>query len=393
MFSLNSFIQLFLNDEFVLWLSFSLLLLGLALLARRRSSVARKLAERARHAADVEDLGGNSYFMPLAAVEQAVEIADPVEIDSLLAGEPESVAHGARLQLEAPTDISLAEEEKEFFIAAGSNGHAHGHGHAQGHVRANQPARIDPVLGPQAAESPPVARKPEPATRVPETVALIVPPRPAPQVPRPSVPPATIAVSGRPLPAASPAAGAAINNAVRPAPGAIPARVPARAPAAASGPPTTGEIVRIPVRELVLTWFEARGYRASPAAADLRPMELVLRHRTEPGRVYAFVVERKIVSAERAASLHAQARGAGIGRLLIAAESGSEPGLADQVLRKGIRLFDEDAIRAELAKIDLHVAAKIIAVARRRSVQRYPAGGAAVPRVTPLGPVISAKFP
>jgi hypothetical protein len=70
--------------------------------------------------------------------------------------------------------------------------------------------------------------------------------------------------------------------------------------------------------------------------------------------------------------LLARAQAAGLERLLIAAEAGSEEGLPARLRRQGVRIFDEAAIRAELGKIDIRVAAKIIAVARGRARARRP---------------------
>jgi len=130
----------------------------------------------------------------------------------------------------------------------------------------------------------------------------------------------------------------------------------------------------------VLAWFEARGYRAAPVSPQRRPIELVLRHRTDVGRIYAFVVERELVTAARAASLLALARAAGVSRVLIAAEAGSEARLPAKVQRQGVRIFDDEAIRAELGKVDISVQAKIIAVARSRAMTRPPVPAALASR-------------
>jgi hypothetical protein len=129
----------------------------------------------------------------------------------------------------------------------------------------------------------------------------------------------------------------------------------------------------VPVRELALAWFEARGYRASSASPAVRPIELVLRHRKDPGRAYAFIVERERVTADRVAALVEHARSIGLTRVLVAAEVGSDPGTRQHFRRQGVRLVDQDAMRREFDKLDLRVAAKIIAVARSRAkVRRGP---------------------
>jgi hypothetical protein len=140
-------------------------------------------------------------------------------------------------------------------------------------------------------------------------------------------------------------------------------RVPAMAVSA--GSPATERPV--PVRELALAWFEARGYRPSNASQAVRPIELVLRHRQDPGRAYAFIVERERVTGERVAALVEHARSIGLTRVLVAAEGGSDPGTGQRFRRQGVRLVDQEEMRREFEKLDLRVAAKIIAVARSRA--------------------------
>ena len=138
------------------------------------------------------------------------------------------------------------------------------------------------------------------------------------------------------------------------------------------------------MRELVIAWFEARGYRAAALGSDSLPIELLLRHRTDTARAYAFCVETKPVTQQRAVSLLALARASGHTRLLIAAEGGAEEGLSKAVHKQGIRVYDEEDIRAALRKIDISIAAKIIALARRRAASRA-AGSLAPARVAQAG--------
>jgi hypothetical protein len=222
------------GDGMLPWLLVALLLFALALLGQKRARAARRQTEQARRHAVQEDLGGNSYFMPLPKMEQAVEIANPVEIASLLKTE-------------------------------------------------------DP--------------------------------------PEPVVPP-------------PPARGTTASQADAP----------------------------LLVRDLLLTWFEARGYRSSVIGDEFHPIERQLQHRSEPGRHYAFAVEQDHMTPLRAMALLKLARSAGQDRLLIAAEQGCDPSLARELRQHGIRVFDQDSMRAELEKIDLRIAAKIIAVARGRAL-------------------------
>ena len=158
----------------------------------------------------------------------------------------------------------------------------------------------------------------------------------------------------------------------------VPAAAPAvalaertRAVPAMKGDPRAAATQRaVPVRELALAWFEARGYRASNASLAVRPIELVLRHRKDPGRAYAFIVERHRVTPERVTALVELANSIGLTRVLVAAEAGSDPGTRQLFRRQGVRLVDQDVMRREFEKLDLRVAAKIIAVARGRAAAR-----------------------
>jgi hypothetical protein len=190
---------------------------------------------------------------------------------------------------------------------------------------------------------------PSPAQRVappaPVRSAAVAPPRPAPpppEQPKPEQPKA------EPPKAARPARGRAA--------------APAPQPAAPDG--------EVPLRELVLAWFEARGYRSSPASPVVRPIELVLRHKDDPSRAYAFVVGTQRVTAERVQQLAQQARGIGLIRVLIVADAGLSVDAPNA--KRGVRVLDRGALSAELAKLDISVAAKIIAVARKRSNAKVP---------------------
>jgi hypothetical protein len=170
-----------------------------------------------------------------------------------------------------------------------------------------------------------------------------------------------------PVPASRPAAATLPQLASVAAPAVAVAKRTRKVPAMANdagSPPTERPV---PVRELALAWFEARGYRASNASQAVRPIELVLRHREDPGRAYAFIVEHERVTGERVAKLVEHARSIGLTRVLVAAEGGTDPVARQQFRRQGVRLVDQDEMRREFDKLDLRIAAKIIAVARSRA--------------------------
>jgi len=133
--------------------------------------------------------------------------------------------------------------------------------------------------------------------------------------------------------------------------------------AAKPSPVPRGDVA---LRELVLAWSEARGYRRSPASPVVRPIELVLRHSSDPARAYGFVVDNERISAERAAQLRHHAKSIGL-RLMLVTESGASSAALNDLKKTSVRLMDRAAIDGELGKLDLSIAAKIIAVARRRT--------------------------
>jgi hypothetical protein len=238
----------------------------------------------------------------------SIEVAEVLDIEELLRDEPHGIASRARAQLEEPTNIHTGD-----------------------------------TLPPRPIVRAPVAVAPPPPVRAaPPPQAAPVPPVRQPQ-PQPPL--------AKPVPPA--AAGPA------------PARGHASAPPVPAPASPDGEA---PLRELVLAWFEARGYRASPASPVVRPIELVLRHKDDPSRAYAFVVGTQRVTADRVQQLAQQARSIGLIRVLIVADAGLS---ADApTAKRGVRVLDRGALSSELAKLDISVAAKIIAVARKRASTR-----------------------
>lgn len=152
---------------------------------------------------------------------------------------------------------------------------------------------------------------------------------------------------------------------------------PVAAPARSSGPADGKRDLMmpssVPLRELVLAWYESRGYRRSPASPAVWPIELVLRHREDATRAYAFVVQNDHVSVDRITALIEQAREIGMMRVAVIAEAGYERGAKEVAKRRHVRLIDRSTMEAELSELQLPTAAKIIAVARTRSAAESPA--------------------
>lgn len=150
------------------------------------------------------------------------------------------------------------------------------------------------------------------------------------------------------------------------------APAPAPAPARESAEPRADQkrdVISpgVPLRELVLAWYESRGYRGSPASPAVWPIELVLRHRQDAARAYAFVVQNDHVSVDRITALIEQAREIGMMRVAVIAEAGYERGAKEIAKRRNVRLIDRSTMEAELSELQLPTAAKIIAIARTRS--------------------------
>ncbi len=142
---------------------------------------------------------------------------------------------------------------------------------------------------------------------------------------------------------------------------------PARAPEPPPEPKRDPIPSNVPLRELVLAWYESRGYRGSPASPAVWPIELVLRHREDAARAYAFVVQSDHVSVDRITALIEQAREIGMMRVAVIAEAGYERGAKEIARKRNVRLIDRATMEAELSELQLPTAAKIIAVARKRS--------------------------
>lgn len=146
-----------------------------------------------------------------------------------------------------------------------------------------------------------------------------------------------------------------------------PVAVAPRASFAATPSPASESMARVPLRELVLAWYESRGYRGVPASPAVWPIELILRHRDDAARAYAFVVQGDYISVDRITALIEQAREIGMHRVAVIAEAGYEKGAKEVAKRRNVRLIDRATMDAELSDLQLETAAKIIAVARTRA--------------------------
>ena len=142
---------------------------------------------------------------------------------------------------------------------------------------------------------------------------------------------------------------------------------------APDGDPVRGLGAEVPVRDLVQVFYEARGFRAAPAVPSAQPIELVLTHKSDPRRAYAFAPIAGGLSAELVAQIVRRARATDQLRVLIAVEAPLAAEVAAALPAQGVRVFDRAAMQAQLARLDPALAETLLAAARRRAAQRRAA--------------------
>ncbi|MGE5665365.1 MAG: hypothetical protein ACM3ZD_01900 [Betaproteobacteria bacterium] len=130
---------------------------------------------------------------------------------------------------------------------------------------------------------------------------------------------------------------------------------------------TAQSLAGVELRQIVLAWFEARGYVMKPVPPTAFPIEGVLTHRDNASRSYAFLTQAELVTQERITALLERARELGHPRVALVAEGGAEAAVRDTARRRHVRLIDRRVMEAELAELPRETAARIIAVARART--------------------------
>ena len=123
--------------------------------------------------------------------------------------------------------------------------------------------------------------------------------------------------------------------------------------------------IEVPLDALVVAWFSARGYLMRPAPTSAQPISLLMSHREDRDRNYAFFFDRGRLHAQRAAEVLDKARAHGMKRLLVAAEHGADPNVASARLHDVV-VLDWVSLDREIRKLDFGIAAKLIAIARTR---------------------------
>src|SRR5258706_280424 len=197
-----------------------------------------------------EFVGGLSARIP---PKGGVEMAEVVDIDELLRVEPVAATAGARPGLEVPNNTHTGPN----MLAPRRSPAAHG-----------MPGPVASSSGAQPASLPTAVAAVElsPTEKAISEIVANANARVSQQVAPDRSSTNRAATANRTGASASPKASAALPS------------VDAAAGAASSAKTTAQINVDVPLRELSLAWFEARGYRGAPASPAVRPIELVLRH-------------------------------------------------------------------------------------------------------------------
>lgn len=119
------------------------------------------------------------------------------------------------------------------------------------------------------------------------------------------------------------------------------------------------------VRDLVRVFYEARGFRGTSAEVSARPIELLLVHKADAKRAYAFATLRAAPSPAELTAIAAAAHRIGQPRVLVTTED--ELPADAPAAPAGVKVYDRAAIGTQLAQIDPAIAGRILAAARRRS--------------------------
>jgi uroporphyrinogen-III synthase len=120
------------------------------------------------------------------------------------------------------------------------------------------------------------------------------------------------------------------------------------------------------LRELVLAWFEARGYRPVPALPSEQPLLCVLRHKSDPLRAYGFAASDGPLATSHAREVLRRAQQMEVSRVLIACAESVDAPLAEKLARQGIRTMDWATIDREIGTLDEAMARKLRLIAQRR---------------------------
>jgi hypothetical protein len=140
-------------------------------------------------------------------------------------------------------------------------------------------------------------------------------------------------------------------------------------------PATTG----LPMREMAIALYEARGYRRETALKEDAPILCFLQHRTEPNRAYGFVALQSTdpVGRERVKGIMRDLRDAGHKRIIMYASAGFAPEAVELSELLRIRMYGPAEVMQTLTQLPPHVRQQVI----DRAKQRAASGAASTARV------------
>jgi hypothetical protein len=135
-------------------------------------------------------------------------------------------------------------------------------------------------------------------------------------------------------------------------------------------------VAGLPMRELAIALYEARGYRRETALKEDAPILCFLQHRTEPNRAYGFVALQSTdpVGRERVKGIARDLRTAGHKRIIMYASAGFAPEAIELAETLRIRMYGPAEIMQMLTQLPPHVRTQVV----ERAKQRAPTAAATV---------------
>lgn len=136
----------------------------------------------------------------------------------------------------------------------------------------------------------------------------------------------------------------------------------------------------LPMRDMAVALYEARGYRRETALKEDAPILCFLQHRTEPNRAYGFVALQSTdpVGRERVKGIMRDLRGAGHKRIIMYASAGFAPDAIELAEPLRIRMYGPAEVMQTLTQLPPHVRQQVI----DRAKQRAASGAATSARVS-----------
>lgn len=137
-------------------------------------------------------------------------------------------------------------------------------------------------------------------------------------------------------------------------------------------PTPASALANLPLRDLVLSFYEARGYRQEWAAPDIRPVELVLRNRHDHDRSYAFVhwQHPSRLDGPGLSRLARELNALGFKRAIVAVERGFDDAAIEAAKKFNLRLYDNAVIQGKILELAPELQAKLAGMSKARAQKR-----------------------